>query len=785
MSIRSRIIIVLIPVILVLLGVLTFVSFSNSEKTVLQLINYQAHEVAKSRVMEFDVFIEASQKIAEGIATSISTMPTYNKNKIDKLLIETLKKNRNAFGSTVSFIPDATNLGSFAPYYYQKNNKLIYTNLSTNEYNYPHQNWFLQPLKEKKGVWSEPYFDKGGGDVLMVTYSAPIVDDNNKYIGVSTVDISIDNIVNKVQKLTVSGQGYAFIVTKDGKIIAHPKYGALSEETLYQISKKLGHDKVNKLISYVKDPNTNFVEIMDPFNNTPSLLLTTGINSVGWTLVIIYPRDNVLQPITDLKYKVIIMTIAVILILVVLISWLSSSLTSPITKLVKQTELYSQGILNKKIDELKGPKEIRQLSRSFNLMGQAIIDQIENVKKTTAQKERYQQELHIAAEIQQSILPRTFPPFADLENIIDLYGTAKPAKEIGGDFYDFFKLPNDRIGIVIADVSDKGAPASFFMAMTRMLVREIAERGLPPAEVLRKTNYMLALDNEHSMFVTLIYCEYHVNTGFVKFVCAGHNPPLYISTNREIKTIQLKTNLPLGVMTSVHYETDEFMIQPGDTLILYTDGVTEASDVTNNQYGLNKLVKFLNSTNDLNSTETVNAVIADIEKFTSSDFQHDDITMICLKRKPTDKQDQFEQKLKLDNMVTIRLPAKIEVLELLTDLIKTISKNIGFNENKIYQINLAIDEIVTNIITHSYRNDSKETFQIEMIPRTDGLYVCIYDYGIPFNFDENIDKYNQETVSVDQPVGGIGLHLAKQSVDQIWYESETIEGNKTAFIKYL
>lgn len=784
MSIRTQIILALIPAILFFLGLLLITNFTSSKQTVLELINHEAHQIASNRVMEFDVVFESAEKIAEGISISIGTMKKLSKEEIQTIILETLKKNKSIFGSTTSFIPLKTDLGNYAPYYHQLGDSYKYVSLDTPEYNYPEQKWFKEPLKEHKGVWSKPYMDEGGGDILMTTYSIPIIM-SGEPIGVATVDISLENLVQRVRKLTVSGKGYAFLVSQEGNIIAHPEYDVLSKKTIFELAENSKDENLKKLANLVKNKGTSFVELTDPFYKNPSVVLTTKITPTDWTLVLIYPRDEVLKPLNQLKDKNIMVSLFVLALLIVVILYLSSTLTSPITRLVEQTKVYSEGAFDQKLDEFEGTKEIRQLSQSFNMMGQAIIEQIENVKQTTAQKERFEQELLIAAEIQQSILPQKVPPFPELIDKIDLYGTTKPARQIGGDYYDYFTLPNDRIAFVVADVSDKGAPSSFFMAMTRMLVREIAERGFTPVEVLRRANYRLALDNPHCMFVTIIYAEYDLNTGILRMVNAGHNPPLRLNYKGEVEVIQLNKSLPLGIEPSTIYKETILSLVQGDTLLLYTDGVTEAQNAAEQQYGMERLKNVFSAHSKTDSIEIVKDIMKNVADFSSGVEQLDDITLVCLKNLPRISAGLVSQKMKLEETVSVKLPAKTEVLERLANLTTSVARDCGFEDKDIYKINLAIDEIVSNVIMHAYDSKEKETFQVDLIPRIDGLYVAVIDYGKPFDFDKKVDAYNEQDASIDQSIGGIGLHLASKSVDEIWYEPSSAEGNKVIFIKYL
>ncbi|MGD9582022.1 MAG: cache domain-containing protein, partial [Vampirovibrionia bacterium] len=253
MKIRTRIILMLLPAVLLALSILIVTNFDSSRKTVIKLINNEALEIANTRVIEFDIVFESAQKVAEGLSISVGAMKVLSDTEIEKLIQATLNKNKNIYGSTISFLPDKSDLKSYAPYYFQSKNGLKYVNLNTSKYDYRNQMWFTEPIKQKKAIWMSPYMDEGGGDVLMTTYSAPIIR-NNEIIGVATVDISLQDIVSKVKKLTIGGHGYAFIITKEGNFIAHPnpETGLLSNETLWDIAEKRKDPDFQELVEKIK-----------------------------------------------------------------------------------------------------------------------------------------------------------------------------------------------------------------------------------------------------------------------------------------------------------------------------------------------------------------------------------------------------------------------------------------------------------------------------------------------------------------------------------------------------
>jgi sigma-B regulation protein RsbU (phosphoserine phosphatase) len=214
------------------------------------------------------------------------------------------------------------------------------------------------------------------------------------------------------------------------------------------------------------------------------------------------------------------------------------------------------------------------------------IEQIEYIKK--AQKEHSQLEslktdLAVAREIQQAILPRVFPPFPENEKELDLAALMTPAKDVGGDFYDFFRIDQNRIGIVMADVSGKGIPAAIFMAVSRTLIRTVGLQDYAPGKCLTKSNELLANESVDCMFVTVFYGIYHIDSGELEYCNGGHNSPYILHANGEIEMLPLSTNPIVGAVEGVDFTDDSTHLAIGDTLVMYTDGVNEATDADCNE----------------------------------------------------------------------------------------------------------------------------------------------------------------------------------------------------------
>ncbi len=271
-------------------------------------------------------------------------------------------------------------------------------------------------------------------------------------------------------------------------------------------------------------------------------------------------------------------------------------------------------------------------------LSNTIEKAVEQIKYIKAMQQEHNQlesikgDLAVAQEIQQAILPRIFPPFPEDADQMDIAASMNAAKDVAGDFYDFFRIDDDHIGFVIADVSGKGIPAAIFMAVSRTLIRATGIRGVKPSECITYINSLLAEESASNMFVTVFYGIYNIKTGDVTYTNAGHNPPYVAKADGSIVKLPLSKNIIAGFLKDYQFTEEALQLQHGDTLLLYTDGVTEAVDLDYNEYGEERLEELLKNTSQADCQQLIDAVKADVKVFANGAEQSDDITLLAIKR---------------------------------------------------------------------------------------------------------------------------------------------------------
>lgn len=403
--------------------------------------------------------------------------------------------------------------------------------------------------------------------------------------------------------------------------------------------------------------------------------------------------------------------------------------------------------------KIKTGDEIESLSHAFNFMLSELENYIDNLSKVTAEKERIGAELDVARHIQASMLPSIFPPFPNRDEF-DIYASMTPAKEVGGDFYDFFLVDEDHLAMVIADVSGKGVPAAMFMMISKTLLKSAAQSGLSPKAILEKVNNQLCENNDAEMFVTVWIGILEISTG--KLVCAnaGHEYPAIMRRGGSFELYKDKHGFVLAGMEGSKYREYELVLSAGDRLFVYTDGVAEATDSNNNLYGTDRMIDALNNAKDLSSRELLESLHKDIDSFVGLADQFDDITMLSIQIKQVNS--SFEE---------ISLKPCLDNLDQVTDFIDNLLSEGGVSNKLIFKVNMAIDEIYSNIARYSGATEARVGCNVS----ENKVSLRFVDNGSPY--DPTVHEDPDTTLSADErEIGGLGIYMVKKIMDEISYE---------------
>lgn len=755
---------------ILIVGAILYINHSVSRKLLIKNVKDNAAYLTKSTVHKIEGVLETVAKIPENEAYVYEDFEI-TPQQLHTYMNMIVENNLEIFGSCVAFEPYSYYPDSlyFAPYCYRKNDTLICENIGNETYQYFYWDWYQIPKMLDKPIWSEPYFDEGGGNILMCTYSVPFYKksgNERNFRGIVTVDISLEWLDEIVSSIKIFEHGYAFLLSQNGTVITHPNDNFEMHQTIFSLVEERNIPQLRQVGRNMIKGESGFIEYTSIYTDKEGFMYYTPLKASGWSLAVLIPKEELLADLYALNKRLLTIGVIGIIILLMLIVATSHRITNPLRKLVKVTDNIGKGNFDVILPPVRGQDEIAKLNSSITAMQRELKTYVRNLKDTTAAKEKIESELKIAHDIQQGIIPKIFPPFPERDDV-DLYAILDPARDVGGDLYDFFFLDNFRLCFAVGDVSGKGVPASLFMAITRTLLRAKASIDLPVNEIVKSMNVELCQGNENSMFVTFFLGIIDLKTGVVNFCNAGHNLPYILRNNCKVETIEGTHGTPLGIFEDMDYKSGQMKLRNMDTLFTYTDGVPEAMDIDNNLFSDEKLKSLLVNFCNANPIDVTTAIVNEVKEFTGEAEQSDDITILSLTYF-TDK----KMKKKIDDGRELVLKNDISELGNLKKYVDELAIDWKLDQKIAMNINLVLEEVLTNIIFYGYKDKQQHQIFIKFIKKDEELDVRITDDAEPFNPLEAPLPDDLDKPADDRHIGGLGIHLMKNIMDDYSYKRE-------------
>ena len=538
--------------------------------------------------------------------------------------------------------------------YPETNGALEYSDIELYHYDCRERPWYKNAINAKGPVFSDLYTNIEEDGFQLIGCSAPYYDESGNVAGVVGLDVSSTDIYQAINDTAIGENGFSFILNKKGEVIFSSRTeGSLAANSGGKdLRKEPGQTLANAATEMVKG-NSEILPVTVDGNEY--FLAFVPMKNIGWSFGTLTPRNDIVDAVEKsknyfltqierfrlrLQDEYIFMTFfaaqllaGILYIMFTAGKKVSARFVKPINEFSDGVREISSGNLDKKLNIHTGD-EIEHLAICFNEMTGELKTYMANLTKVTAEKERIATELDVAKEIQNGMLPKDFPEREDFE----LFAMTTPAKEVGGDFYDFYFLDETHLAITVADVSGKGIPAALFMVISKTVLKNFAvsthnRKGL--AEVVADANDKLCANNEAMMFVTAFIGVLDLETGEFIFVNAGHNPPVvYHAEENHCDFLDVKKNFVLGPMDGMPFAEQKISLKRGDLLFLYTDGVTEALNIAEEEYLPDRLINFMNSTDCAADLKTLlKNVREDLSKHVGEAEQSDDITMFALRFK--------------------------------------------------------------------------------------------------------------------------------------------------------
>ena len=588
-----------------------------------------AHTELSSTIHQIDAVLNSVEIAIENTAWLVPyrlSSPDFMYDITERIL----KNNDFIYGAAVAFEPDyyASEGHYFSPYSYRdENGQISSKQLGNDTYDYHYMDWYQIPKLLNEPYWSEPYYDDGGGEMMMTTYSKPLYDEFGNIYAIITADLSLEWLTELVGGIQAFRNSYNLMVSRNASFIVHPDPDLILNETIF--SSTYGDD--DESLKKMQDDmvNCRAGEVLRSKDGGKFFVFYSPVETTCWSVAIVCPRSELYIGVRKMRAILIVVGLISLLLMMTLSYNGIRKVVAPVEDFSDVAKKIANGEFDAQLPVIKSKDELKELHDSFEYLQHSLVKYIDELKLNTANKERIESELRIAHGIQMGMLPKSFPAFPERKDIV-LSAKLTPAKEVGGDLYDFF-IQDEKLYFIIGDVSGKGIPASLVMAVTCRLFRSIASHLDRPEDIITSMNNSLSDGNESNMFCTAFLGILDLKTGHLDYCNAGHNAPLAIHADGRVSAINVTPNLALGLFSGFPYQGQEMQLDKGTMLYLFTDGVNEAENNEMEQFSDERLISLLKSNAGRSPEEITDETFADVQRHADGADQSDDITVLCFK----------------------------------------------------------------------------------------------------------------------------------------------------------
>ena len=760
-SLKSKILITAIVMLtLLMLVFLVFAVYSRKNTKQLIIQNYR-YDIDAQFVEKLHDQILTLENNLRGLAlignlyykTDHSDELTY------RVLVRIFRNYPDTLGGGIWFMPYVvdknTQYKCFYAYRNKDNRVVVDKNFSNAEYDYPNKDWYKEIISQvtpkRNIVWTKPYYEEIGSTTKMVTAGIGIYDDG-KLIGIATVDWEISSVINNVSKMKPTER--TFSMYKSGGEIKNSfaLLGNLNDDSVIATSDPYldGESLVGHSLKEIPWFATNLYGITYITYHGKKYVPFYSELPNGMVLVICIPKFEMFRNVDCFYFLSTVAILFIIFIIFLLVYYgMNRYIMKPIDKLINIAHKISNGEdTNIKIEK---PAEFVQLALTYDKM-------TKDIKNAAKEKERIVSELNIAKTIQASSLPSVFPAFPDRKEF-DIYALMEPAREVGGDFYDFYFIDENRLMFLIADVSGKGIPAALFMMTVKTLINNLSQVGYEPNELINLINKKICENNKQGFFVTMFSGIVDVKTGEMTYVNCGHNPPLIKIGSENYKYLESESNIVLGAFGDFDYKINTIQLNEGDTLCLYTDGVTEAVNGDEQMYGEERLLEKINEFDSYDIKSMALSTKNDVLEYSKNVERSDDLTLLIFK---------YGKSVKNLHNAIYKAPASKEHYKEFYQWLHQICADWNVSEELTNKIDMCGEEIYANIAFYAYEQSEGE-IKVSIQKENNEITLKFEDSGVPYNPLEKPDP--DITLPPEQrPLGGLGIFMVKEMADEIQYE---------------
>ena len=641
--------------------------------------------------------------------------------------------------------------------------------------------WYKGAFENPEDDWTPPYFDRASSQMLTTTYLTHIHDKDGRKVGMLGADVSLewlrkrhvreDNEIHERYEKGFKVQSYSFIIDSDGTYLIHPNENLVLKKKFQDVVAETPDTLDDAMVRRMLNKESGTCRL--DAEGLDCWVFYSYVKYADWTVVFVVPEEIIYHKGNLLANIILFVFFAGLVVIYLLSSHLIRKNMRQLARFATAAREVAQGNFNIELPEVKS-REVDALREAFKDMQTSLTKYVEELKDSTASNVAMEQELRIASDIQQRMLPKVYPPFPERTDI-DIYGEVVTARKVGGDLFDFF-IRDDKLYFSIGDVAGKGVPAALVMAVARSMFRSASMTHTSPKLIMESINRSVCQSNDSFMFVTLFMGVLDLNTGRLLYSNAGHEPPVLVG-GAHTRFVNVDNNIPLGLRPDWEYSEQRSLVDKGTTLFLYTDGYTEAENAEHEQFGRERMCQeALRLSAERPDSRTFVQTIRRAERvFVNYLPQADDISLLAIKYQGSHDKSVYRRGISLVNNVS-EVPA-------LGIFLGSICEDMHFNDLTSTRVNLAVEEAVVNVMNYAFPKGKRSTILLEVVADADTLTFELRDEGKPFDptAQEVVDT---ALVATEMRIGGLGIHLMRTYMDELIYERQNGQ-NVLTMKKYL
>ena len=724
-----------------------------------------------STSQNFEDEMEWMEQTVELTVKRVMANPSEDRHKSLKFIAQLVKNNSLLLGVGYINYTDQSLHNTSLDYVYEDSiSGMKYNCVPLTKYDHTKTQWYQNATRKKHGEWTEPYLDQTGIRKAIITYALPLKDSLKNITGVVTADVALTELTDELNSVQPFDHSYSFILSKKGTVVAHPKTELILKEDIFSLAKTLNDDDYTTIGKKIKAGGKGSLHC--ELDGTDVLVSYAPLPHFGWYVVSVCPYSAIVSELGSVSLKILLIMVVGLILLSVCLRILITHMIRPVRQMTDAAYQIAQGDFNASLPAIAVHDDFGKLHDAFEHMQQSLKTHIRDLENATQARERINGELKAAQRIQTEILPTDFVLSQGYENI-DIDGFLKPARQVGGDFYDFV-MKDGKIYFTIGDVSGKGVAAAIVMAMTCTLFRSLVAKHSSTSEIMDIINENLARNNQTDMFATMFLGILDTRTGEMRYCNAGHNTPYLFSVSEGCCKLPTRPKLPLALFGNTSYVEQTYQLKPGQSLLLYTDGLTEAENAGRQQFGSQRVEQLLATLGGKTSHEVITNVREQLQLFVGEAEQSDDLTLFTLC---------------YDGCRTLILDNRQDELAKLPPFVWKLTNAFDLTHKDEMSLRLVLEEALMNIISYAYPKRDTGKVNLKAVCHRTGERTClrleITDSGKPFDPTQAKTNEAQFTHDIEQrPVGGLGIFLIRKHMDEVTYKREN-DMNKLIMIKYI